>query len=235
VTHVLCYHAVSERWPAALSVTPSALEAQLAALSRRGPGVTFAQAASGSGAFAMTFDDAYRSVIDLAFPRMAALGVAGTVFVPTAWTGGEDPMVWPGVDHWAQGEHRDELLPMTWEQLAELADAGWEIGSHTRSHPRLTTIDDARLAAELRDSRTEIEDRLGRPCRTIAYPYGDVDARVADAAREAGYTAGCSLPRAWAGRNADPLLVPRIGVYNEDGRLRFAIKRALDGARLKSP
>ena len=71
--------------------------------------------------------------------------------------------------------------------LAELADAGWEVGSHTRSHPRLPQVDDAALARELGDSRELIAERLGRPCESIAYPYGDFDERVVRATAAAGY------------------------------------------------
>ena len=67
---VLCYHAVSERWPAPLSVTPEQLDRQLSLLHRRGfHGVTLSEALAGLPAdrvLAVTFDDAYRSVRDLA-------------------------------------------------------------------------------------------------------------------------------------------------------------------------
>ena len=69
---VLTYHAVSEKWPAALSVIPDRLEWQLRTLLDRGyRGATFSEAVSAPPAprtLAVTFDDAYRSVLRLAFP-----------------------------------------------------------------------------------------------------------------------------------------------------------------------
>jgi peptidoglycan/xylan/chitin deacetylase (PgdA/CDA1 family) len=114
-------------------------------------------------------------------------------------------------------------MPMSWDEVRKLADAGWEIGSHTRTHPRLTTVDSGVLEAELRESRRECEEQVRVRCSSLAYPYGDVDARVVAAARSAGYEAACALPR---GRFARPqhLLWPRVGVYGQDGPWRFRLK-----------
>ena len=71
---------------------------------------------------------------------------------------------------------------MSWDQLAALAAAGWEIGSHTQTHPHLTELAPDRLAEELAGSRAEIERNLGLPCPAIAYPYGDHDDAVLAAA-----------------------------------------------------
>ena len=116
-----------------------------------------------------------------------------------------------------------------------LADAGWEIGSHTCSHPRLTSLGDDDLARELVDSRSLVSERLGRPCGTLAYRYGDHDERVVKAARAADYAAAGTLP----GRlpQARPLAWPRIGIYHGDNERRFRLKvsaavRRLRGTRL---
>ena len=87
---------------------------------------------------------------------------------------------------------------MTWDRARRSSqDAGWEVGSHTRSHPRLSQVeDDAELADELEGSRRVCEERLGRPCQSIAYPYGDHDERVVAAAGRAGYRYGLTLPDA---------------------------------------
>src|SRR3954469_9471640 len=221
---VLCYHALSDRWPAALSTTPARFEEQLELLLRRGyEPVTFTAAVKGVGgkpAVAVTFDDAYRSVIDLARPIMDRLRGPGTVFAPTDWGGRDEPMQWDGIDQWLGGEHEHELLCMSRAQLDELAGAGWEVGSHTRSHPRLTTVDDETLGREL----TESKQALGPGCRSIAYPYGDVDARVIEAARQAGYEAGAALPKRFGSK--DLLDWPRVGVYHVDDLRRFRLKTA---------
>jgi peptidoglycan/xylan/chitin deacetylase (PgdA/CDA1 family) len=223
---VLCYHAVSERWPADLSVTPAALEAQLGLLAERGyKGVTFTEAVTGGRpekAVAVTFDDAYRSVLTHGAPVLARLGWPATVYVPTDYAGTEQPMSWPGIDQWLGGPFEQELIPLSWEELRGLAAAGWEIGSHTCSHPRLTRLEDDTLADELRRSKRVSEERLALPCASIAYPYGDHDARVAAATREAGYLAAGTLPSRMDAR--DPFRWPRVGIYHGDDLRRFRAK-----------
>jgi peptidoglycan/xylan/chitin deacetylase (PgdA/CDA1 family) len=223
---ILCYHAVSERWQADLSITPANLEAQLDLLARRGyRGVTFTDAVTGSPpgkAVAVTFDDAFRSVLELGEPILARLGWPATVFVPTDFADTGRHLSWPGIDHWAEGEFDGELAPMSWGELGGLAERGWEIGSHTCSHPHLTELDEAALDDELRRSKTICEDHLRRACESIAYPYGDHDLRVADAARRAGYRTAGTLPSRMDAR--DPLRWPRVGVYYGDDLRRFRVK-----------
>jgi peptidoglycan/xylan/chitin deacetylase (PgdA/CDA1 family) len=220
---VLCYHAVSDHWPSPLAVTPDQLERQLRLLVRRGyRGSTFERAVTAppaGRALAVTFDDGYRSVLTHARPVLERLGLPGTVFVPTDLIGGQDPLSWPGIDHWIGGPHEDELIGMSWDELGSLYEAGWEIGSHTCSHPRLSRLDDVELQRELRDSRRVCEDRLGA-CRTLALPYGDGDARVLPAATDAGYSAVAGLPS----RRASSPGWPRVGVYAADRPVRFRLK-----------
>ena len=223
---VLCYHAMSRDWGAGFSATPDRLEAQIGSLLERGyEGATFSDAVNRPVAertLAVTFDDSYRSVFELAAPVLARLGVPGTVFVPTAAAGSERPMAWPGIDHWLGGPHEQELMPMSWDELRELAKAGWEIGSHTRTHPRLPELEDEELRTELEGSRIDIEERIDGPCTSIAFPYGDFDARVVAATRAAGFTAAGAL----AGRVREPgaLSWPRVGIYYRDVGLRFRAK-----------
>jgi peptidoglycan/xylan/chitin deacetylase (PgdA/CDA1 family) len=223
---VLCYHAVSDSWPAALAAAPEQLEEHVKRLLERGyVGTTFTEALRGrtdGRALAVTFDDAYRSVIELGFPLLSRLGVPATVFAPTSFIGSDRPMSWPGIDEWLGGPHEPELTPMGWDELESLRAAGWEIGSHSSSHPRLTRLGDAELAEELDSSRETLQERLGAPCTSIAYPYGDVDRRVARAARDSGYEAGGGLAAYEFG--SDTLHWPRVGVYRRDSAQRFRLK-----------
>jgi peptidoglycan/xylan/chitin deacetylase (PgdA/CDA1 family) len=231
---VPCYHAVSEKWDADLSVTPARLEAQLQGFMRRGyRAARFSDALrrpSGPRVVALTFDDAFRSVYEIAFPMMRRLGLVGTVFVPTAWPGRDDPMEWPGIDHWQGGPHEHELRCMSWEELHELQDAGWEIGAHTHTHPHLTQVDDATLADELRRSREICEARMGA-CESLAYPYGDHDERVMAAARDAGYSYAATLSASIPVPTA--LRWPRVGIYHGDRHWRWRLKLSPSVARVR--
>lgn len=223
---VLCYHSVSPSWPAPTSVRPRDFERQLADLVGRGyEGMTFAGALTAPAAervLVVTFDDAHASVLEHAAPVMERLGVPGTVFVPTDYPGSGRPMAWDGYDVWLGTEHEDELRCMSWEQLGGLAERGWEIGSHTRSHPRLPRLEQAQAAAELAESRRECEERLGLPCRSVAYPYGEYDDGVVRAAREAGYSFGASVPR--HPQAPLPLAWPRVCAYYGEGVRRLRLR-----------
>ncbi len=223
---VLCYHGISETWPAATSVKPGDFERQLSELAGLGyRGATFSDAltlAPAEKTLVVTFDDAHRSVLELAAPAMARLGIPGTVYVPTGYAGTDRPMGWDGYDVWMGTEHEDELLCMGWDQLRGLASEGWEIGSHTHSHPRLSRLDDAGVAAELTNSRRECEERMAVPCSSIAYPYSDYDARVVRASYEAGYRFAATVPR---GPSAPlPLEWPRVGVYHGESARRVRLR-----------
>lgn len=219
---VLCYHAVSDTWEDRLSVRPAELERQLRFLRLRGfRGTDAAGALAGRRRAAhVTFDDAYRNV-ETALPALERLGFPATVFVCSSYANDGRPLDVPELAHEA-ALHPHELATMDWDALRALAERGVEIGSHTVSHPRLTAVGDDELGRELVESRQRLEDELGRPCRYVAYPYGDEDARVHAAARAAGYEAGFALPV--RPEHGNPFAVPRVGVYRRDPLPRFALK-----------
>jgi peptidoglycan/xylan/chitin deacetylase (PgdA/CDA1 family) len=231
---VLCYHAVSDDWPSRLAVTTDQLRAQLTELVEAGyHGQTFAEAiahASEDKRLVVTFDDGYESMLTHALPVLEELGLPATVFVPTDFPGQREYLSWPGIEEWLDSPHREELRPLDWDQLAELVRHGWEIGSHTCSHPHLTELDDEQLASELRESRREITARLGS-CQTIAYPYGDVDERVVLAARDAGYAGGAALPDQFYPPRR--LAWPRVGIYRGDTLRRYRAKVSPGMRRLR--
>lgn len=219
---VLCYHAVSPTWSHALSVDPVELERTVRRLLRRGfaPAAVDAVAGGSGRLLHVTFDDAYRSVLD-ALPVLARLGVPATVFACSDFARDGRALDVPEL----AGEVRrspGELATLTFAELTALAEEGVEVGSHTVSHPRLTRCGDAELRRELVESRERIEDALGRRCRYLAYPYGDEDGRVHAAARAAGYDAAFALPgddtrwHSWR--------LPRVGIYRGDSRLRLRVK-----------
>jgi peptidoglycan/xylan/chitin deacetylase (PgdA/CDA1 family) len=222
----LGYHAISETWPAALSIEPGRLEAQLVAVLERGySGATFTDLVTGRcarPAVAVTFDDGFRSVIERALPILSKFGLIGTAFIATDWIDRAGPLGWPSLDQWFATPHEDELDAMSWDDLERLAVAGWEIGSHTLSHPRLVELNDEQLMWELVESRRVCEERLGSPCRSLAFPYGAVDRRVMVATRRAGYLAAAALPPRI--HRLHRYCWPRVGIWHNDPAAMFEVK-----------
>jgi peptidoglycan/xylan/chitin deacetylase (PgdA/CDA1 family) len=222
---VLCYHAVSDGWNHALSVTPQQFEQQLAFLLRVGyRPATAAEAVAGRGRLLhVTFDDAFRSVA-AAIPILERLRVPATVFACPAYAdeAGRPLDVRELADEAAA--HPAELATMGWDELRELVGRGIDVQSHTLTHPHLPELDDDELARQLTESRSRLEDELGRPCRHLAYPYGHEDARVRDAARAAGYEAAFGLPGVGGTHS-----VRRVGFWRRDGLPRVAVKTAARG------
>jgi peptidoglycan/xylan/chitin deacetylase (PgdA/CDA1 family) len=219
---VLCYHAVSTHWTDPLAVDAVTLRRQLRLLLQAGlrPGDGDDVLANRPRSFHVTFDDAYRN-FGAALPVLQDLRVRGSVFVCTGLAGDGRAFDVPELEG-RVGDAAGELLTMPWETLRELAAGGVEIGSHSVSHPHLPELSDDELRHELVDSREEIEARVGQPCRFLAYPYGDNDARVRLAARRAGYIAAYTLRGGWP--RADPFALPRVDIYRRDRLYRFLAK-----------
>jgi peptidoglycan/xylan/chitin deacetylase (PgdA/CDA1 family) len=84
-----------------------------------------------------------------------------------------------------------EYRATSWDQVREMANHGVEIGSHTRTHPRLSLLSDESLWEEIEGSKRELEEQLSRPVVSFAYPYGtplDFDDRCRRAVAAANYT-----------------------------------------------
>ncbi len=222
MTLVLCYHAVSESWQHGLSLAPGTIERQLAALQRRGlrPVGTAEAVRRRRNAFHVTFDDAFRN----ALPTLELLergGVLATVFACTGLADRHGARL--AVRELAH-EPPHELETMRWDELRALVERGHEVASHTVSHPHLTRLADVELDDELRGSRQRLEDELARPCRWLAYPYGEHDARVRAAAVRAGYEASFAV----AGRFGRPSqhAIPRVAIYRRHTSRRFGLVTA---------
>jgi peptidoglycan/xylan/chitin deacetylase (PgdA/CDA1 family) len=219
---VLCYHAVSATWDHLLSVPPSAFEVQLRLLRARGyAAASAADVVRGHGRlFHVTFDDALRSVAN-ALPALERHRVPATVFACTSYADGGRLFDVPELVHEAAA-HPEELRTMDWEALAELVERGVEVGSHTRTHPHLSELDEGELRDELVESREKLEAVLGRPCRFLAFPSGEHDGHVRGAARAAGYDAAFALP----GRSKpwDPFAIPRVGIWRHTSLVRATVK-----------
>ncbi|HKB50521.1 MAG TPA: polysaccharide deacetylase family protein [Solirubrobacterales bacterium] len=233
----LCYHSVAAEGPRYLTVSADLFERQLACLRRSGIRSgnlrSLSEAADGgldaATAF-LTFDDGFRDNFETVLPLLREYGFGAFVFVlpPLVDCGG--PLGWSEVAA-DLNRHPSTMRSVTWEMIEEMKEGGFEVGSHTLTHPHLSQLDDEALREELWESRARIKDRLGA-CDTLAYPFGDWSGRVAAAAAECGYSYAFSLPTKTGQRRATPHSIPRINVDYRDGERRFEAKLSAYGKRV---
>jgi len=203
------YHSVGGDVPGnpyGICIDPKLFNAHLRALAAHG-GFRYSLFSKPSPArreLAITFDDGFRDTLTVAAPVLQELDLPMTVFVTSAH------IREPGRLYLS----KDEL-----KMLAALPNV--LIGAHGDRHKPLDALPDAELAAELRDSRSFLEDLLGRPVRTMSYPHGRVDRRVRDAAQAAGYELAGTSRYGISDAARDPLLLHRteITAYDSVGDL----------------
>lgn len=116
--------------------------------------------------------------------------------------------------------HAPEGQMLTRDQLARLAaGADVEIGAHSVTHPILKGLDEACLESEIRESRSQLEEIVGKPVKSFAYPNGkpgrDFDEHTADVVRNAGYDLAVSTAYGSAGRESDHFAIPRVDPWDK--------------------
>lgn len=175
----------------------------------------------------LTFDDGYRETYDHVFPILHRYRLPATVYVATAYVEQERPF-----DFGVQGGAAAPGRPLTWSQLREMASSGLiTVGSHTHTHADLSVLSLTAVREELRRSQALIEERLGRPARHFAYPWGRWRPEVRAAVGERFQSA----VRGGCGKNPygalDPLGLWRQPVQRSDGFwfFRARLRSYLDG------
>jgi len=212
---ILSYHSL-DNLNTPLSVSPRLFAAQMAVLSSEGCAtLTMSEVASNlqerrpfpPRAVAITFDDGFVSVAETALPILAYYGHKATVYVITGMVGRRT--LWTD-----NGTPLPSLPILTWRQIEYLHSAGAEIGAHSISHGFLTQYSDAQLLDEMAIPRALLEERLGPQVGAFAYPQGDYNDRVIEAARQAGYVTAVTVDQGRASLRHDPLTLPRLLVSN---------------------
>jgi len=221
---ILAYHRVQPAPAETLSVSTHNFERQLRWLLATGWQPSVLDDAHRRGRkFSVTFDDGYRDNLIHAAPILLRLDIPATFFVSTAYLDDEH------VFHWRRRRMQvdnPEGFPLRRSEVVELVRAGFEIGSHTVSHPHLTELCDDEVMTELRGSRRAIEDLTGRACRFLVYPFASTDERVIAEASRAGFRdafvtpTGPHLPNRRFSRH-------RVGIYRHDSLARFGLKASL--------
>jgi peptidoglycan/xylan/chitin deacetylase (PgdA/CDA1 family) len=164
---------------------------------------------------ALTFDDGWVDFYQNAYPILREYGFSATVFIVTDYVGRTS--VW---DYY-RNQH------LNWNQIKELSEMGIEFGSHTASHRDLRSLNSPELDRELVESKSTLEDKLGKPVKFLSYPFGRFDKRVTEAAANAGYQ------NAYAMTNGNGnFAVPRLSVYLYD--TPYSVNLKLNGSIIET-
>lgn len=215
---VLLYHRVGSppvHDPWRNFVTPRAFESHLRWLRASGyRGVSLrsvADALQGGTrlprrAVAITFDDGYRDTYTHAFPLLRRYGYGAAIFLVSDAVGGQSSF------DAGSGYEPAPLLGRA--EILEMAAAGIEFGSHTRTHPAsLADLEDESLHSEVEGSRRTLQELLDRPIDLFAYPHSQLDSRVERAVATAGYRLAC----AGVGTRFDRLCACRVAPPQSGG------------------
>jgi peptidoglycan/xylan/chitin deacetylase (PgdA/CDA1 family) len=181
---ILAYHSVSERRRDALAVRLDAFEAQMAWLARRGyRSTTLASFLSGAARdpdplVIITFDDGYEDNYTLAVPALERHGMLATFFAVSDYVGTNRIFPWD-VPKLESGSDPAPYRVLDWDQLGAMRERGFEIGSHSCTHPlEFTTLSPEERWDELVRSKRDLEAKLGGPVVSFCYPRGRVDAEL---------------------------------------------------------
>jgi peptidoglycan/xylan/chitin deacetylase (PgdA/CDA1 family) len=165
----------------------------------------------------VTFDDGFRDVYTHAFPVLQKHGFRATVFLPTAFI------------KETRGSFKGKQC-LTWNEVRELHRCGIDFGSHTVNHPKLVDLPWQVVQREVHDSKDQLEQQLGSPVTTFAYPYAFPQADREFAARfkvlleEARYQCCVTTEIGRAQRGGSPYRMKRLPVNSDDDNALFQAK-----------
>jgi GT2 family glycosyltransferase/peptidoglycan/xylan/chitin deacetylase (PgdA/CDA1 family) len=211
---ILYYHAVPQRFRArfARQLDIVAASATVVLADYRGAAV------SGGHSVAITFDDAFMSVLDNALPELHTRRLPATIFVPTGSLGRS-----PGWEMEDESSDKDEVVA-TADALRTLNSDLLQLGAHSLTHPHLPRVPSQDALREIAGCREQMRDIFGIDIRCFAFPYGDYDAATVELCREAGYERVFTNVPSPVDPASDAYLRGRVLVDPSDGALEFYLK-----------
>lgn len=203
---ILMYHYVRyvdpnlDRLGYNLSVHPEELDQHLKLLSDLGyRGITMADVAAGKGdsrSVVLTFDDGYEDFYTAAYPILKKYNFTATLYIIANKIGGPY---------------------MTWDQIRELKNAGFEIGAHTLDHLDLASLSEDSQRHQIAGSKELIEQQIGAPVTAFCYPSGKYNSTTVRLVKEAGFTSATTTKPGVVRPGDDPFTYQRIRMNPDMG------------------
>jgi peptidoglycan/xylan/chitin deacetylase (PgdA/CDA1 family) len=224
---ILCYHNV-EQSPGnsrfkLLYVSQAQFERQLWTIRRLGlRGVSMGEGLPHLGCntksklVVLTFDDGYADTLTEALPLLQKYGFTATCYIVSDAIG--------TYNEW-DAAYLSETKPLlSQQQIQHWLAAGMEIGSHSRSHPRLQELDDEAAWREIADSRNALHKAFGVSIDHFSYPFGRFASATTGLVKRAGYLSAVSLLPGVACAKDDRYRLPRIFVNGQRSWWKFLLQ-----------
>lgn len=174
----------------------------------------------------LTFDDGYESFHEHAFPILARHGFTATIFVVAGLVG--------RCAEWL-GDSQVKAPLMSASTIRDLHRAGITFGSHSNTHPRLSSLSGSKQRDQIFRSKAMLEDLLAEEVRHFCYPYGDYGRRTRDLVAEAGYASAATCRRGAANNAPDRFEIPRKAISFGDNLLGYFWKLHMKHASKDCP
>jgi peptidoglycan/xylan/chitin deacetylase (PgdA/CDA1 family) len=222
---ILLYHSVSDdppAWIRPFAISPDAFRRQLELI--RNAGATtmsvqaYARTLASKGSLPehlvlITFDDGLADFRKEALPALAQADLTATLFATTGFL--EDVPE-------ARGVLRPEGAWLDRAGLLDVHGQGIEIGAHSHTHPQLDTLTREAAREEIARPKAILEQLLGAPVRSFAYPHGFRSRSLRRLVVDSDYTSGCGVGNALSSEADDLFALSRLTVRANTSLPQFA-------------
>lgn len=209
---ILMYHSINTDPKNTLMVAPAVFDAEMKHLKDAGyHAISFADlydAENGGDPLPakpvlITFDDGYEDNYVSAYPVLQKYHLKGTIFIITSYVGGKHTL--------------------SWDQILEMHRSGViEIGAHTKTHLDMPTLSKSQQTDEIAGSKAILEQKLGEPVLSFAYPAGRYNDVTVEVTREAGFAFAVTTKPGFASAKQGLLTLDRVRVSGDETPQQFA-------------
>lgn len=230
MTKVLMYHSIVEKMPSSktqrfFSVHAPDFRKQLELLDKWGfTAITFrdylliceGKLNSPKKPIIITFDDGSLDNYQIAFPLLREFGMKAVFFVLADKT--------IKSNRWEIDNGNPMIQLMDPYQILDIHTAGFEIGSHSLTHPMLPNISHATAYHEISRSRMLLEILINAPVLSFAYPYGLLNNTIKQIVIDSGYSIGCAVYTGPPSFGTDHFEIRRIPIPGTISKLGFSAR-----------
>lgn len=219
---VLCYHSVNPSGALA-SPTPALFARHLCWLKEQCDVVPFGCVPAATRrqthrpVVSVTFDDGYADNYEYAFPVLQRYGVPATFFLTAGFVVNDAATRQRIQSSWRLSS--GQIYPLEWWQIREMRRGGMEFGAHSYGHFNLAELSNGAAEDDMRRAKDVLEDRLGEPVTSMAYPFGKprrhFTSETANLAAKVGYQFAAAILSRSVRAHDSRLAVPRFSVTQD--------------------